>query len=130
MQITKPKLSKGTIFVYNTNQIGLHRSYSARVALLFFGATEGTTGHKLKSYGVAIASCLKNKLDNTDIANSMYLLYKFIRKNPTKKFHLGFSYEDLTPKEYADLLFITGIPKLDNVIIPDEIKEHLAIYES
>ena len=115
-------LKDDEIFVFGSNESGLHIGGAAKIASLRFGALEGQ-GEGLQGYSYAIPT-IRTNLDGTltipEILPYVISFIMFAKSKPEKKFlvtEIGCGIAGYTPEEIAPLF--SDALKVKNIHLPE-----------
>ncbi len=94
------------VFVYGSNEQGIHGAGSAKEAKLHYGAVQGKTKRSGQSYGISTKRTPWETLPLEDIQKHVSSFLRHARKHLEDEFHvvpIGCGYAGYTPKEIAPM---------------------------
>ena len=116
-------LADNEIFVFGSNQQGIHGKGAALDAKNKFGAVQGVgEGLTGQSYALPTKSTPYRSLTINEVSKNLDTFLQFAADNPDKTFKMSAIGTDLAnfkPQEIADILFSKNIP--NNVYVPESL---------
>lgn len=131
MRITPELITKvddDEIFVFGSNQSGIHGKGAAHDALAFGAVWGQPSGIQGRTYGIPTKNASITKtLPLSKIAGYVTKFVEFAKEHPELTFYvteIGCGLAGLTPKEVAPLF--RGCDELENVYLPRRFWRHLS----
>ena len=115
-------LKENEIFVFGSNLNGNHDGGAAYLAVEKFGAQMGNPeGIQGQSYAIPTLDKNMDRINLTDLEQSIYRFYQYAEKNPDKVFYMTKIGCGIAGYELSDISTVVNCRNIpDNVIIPEE----------